>query len=112
VFGLYGPFDNMESPPQTREQILEKQIQRIANLVTNSPVFLAPTEFLDKQLGAVFNITKSRLQVADNLLKRDYSLQEKRLKYLEEALESEKRANEILTEELEKADNIINSLVP
>ena len=86
----------------SREEILEKHIQRLASLLTGSPVTLTTTDYLDRQLGAVHSLLKSKLKVAEALQKKSWVLQENHLKSLEEALESERKMNAILTEELER----------
>ena len=89
--------------PNHRQEILEKQALRLAQLILPSLVFLGPTEHLDRQLGAIHGIFKSKLKVAENLQKKSWALQESRLAALEESLNSERKMNAILTEELDKA---------
>ena len=85
----------------SREEILEKHVKRIATMVVGDLFTIAETDWLDRQLGAVCNLIKSKLAVAETLQKKSWTLQEHRLKFLEEALESEKIMNAMLTEELE-----------
>lgn len=85
----------------TREEILEKYIQKIGLLASGQPTPLTSTEYLAVQLNAIHNLIQSKLEVAEYYEKKYNQLRPERLTKLEEMLESERLMNAILTEELE-----------
>lgn len=103
VMLLTGHGENNLSWMQVIKEALQDEPQAVDLVLKHFPNVKPSDDYklLRKQFMSLLNLLSANKEICSFYMKQDYSLSEKRLKKLEDSLESEKAMNALLTDEIE-----------